>query len=1235
MINRRNTTQNIINSLIRGLRKVEKWLDKDNKSENEYGYEKLSPKTDIENNYFEEIEWAVGNNEITNIALGGPYGAGKSSIIKSYMDKRREHKYLNISLAYFSNEEGKDKPSTSNIEGNILKQMFYRVKHSKVPYSRYKRIKNTKLIYRIMIFLVAFFSICSGIGIFNPKLMNKISENIKLLNSTYSNIKLGYIYGIVFIITTFILLVKFIHFVNVNIKLTKISTKVSQSTVELSNHEDDKSIFNKNIDEILYFFEVNKYNIVVFEDIDRFDNIEIFVKLRELNELINNCEQIKKKVTFIYAIKEDMFEDGKNRTKFFDFIIPVIPVINSSNSIEIMSEKLEENNLDKYLDKKFINDITIYIDDMRILTNIYNEFRMYKSKLCNINLNMNNLFGIIVYKNIYPKDFAKLQFNKGMVAEIFNSKGEYISKTVEQIDNDIIEIEKKIKEANNEWIFDIDELKSLYLEFLNINKDRKIALSGVEYSYYDFKNNILTKPENIDKEIQYYTSSNYTSYITIKNILNCNGKKMSYHERENLILLKKEENMQQMKLKLDELNKKIESIKSLKVKDIIELNGIESIIDEKVRKEKLIIYLIRNGYIDEMYNSYVTYFYPGSLTKEDMKFIQSIKNQESLEFNYELYNIEKIIERVYLSEFKRPEVLNFKLLNFIIDNMDKYTVKYDEIISQLSNEKEISIDFINKYLFLYSAQNENKKTFLRSISKKWENIWKVIYKDSNFTKNRIDEYLIKLIDSLEIDDLVNINKNNLLSEYISKKENFLIITKNIINDTKIKELLKELSIKFNYINIDSVDKEMIDYIYNENLYSINKKMIKLLIEFYSPNIDLQKLENCNYTTIKESQCETLIKYIKENITLYIEEVFLSLENNLNESEESVIELLRNDSLEDKFKYNIIKKENILISDIRDVNENLWTDLFKHSRVLIDWFNILQYIKSKESELEILTKYINSECVCYKLANENINESNYELDENGVNKIYNYIINNEEISNEAFEMIINKLKELGCLFVNEKYFDEYITRNIETLEKDRLIILIELNLLELSKINYEYIKINLERMHIKMIEQNIERFFENYKDYTLDSKDIGELLKLDSFSYEQKDYIIGNIDMEEILDDGVYDALGEEIGLYLLKNNKKVSWSILNYMLNEDLTCFQKVWILSNQIEHLDIDYIIMALNKLGNGYEYLLKTGKRPMLDKNEANERLVKALEEKDYISSWNIKDNLIQVNRKKSLAG
>ncbi|MCG4734332.1 hypothetical protein L0M92_12010, partial [Casaltella massiliensis] len=45
---------------------------------------------------------------------------------------------------------------------------------------------------------------------------------------------------------------------------------------------------------------------------------------------------------------------------------------------------------------------------------------------------------------------------------------------------------------------------------------------------------------------------------------------------------------------------------------------------------------------------------------------------------------------------------------------------------------------------------------------------------------------------------------------------------------------------------------------------INQRMIKLLIGLYNHKFDLDKLENCNYTTIKESQCENLIKYIEEN-----------------------------------------------------------------------------------------------------------------------------------------------------------------------------------------------------------------------------------------------------------------------------------------------------------------------------------------------------------------------------------
>lgn len=46
-----------------------------------------------------------------------------------------------------------------------------------------------------------------------------------------------------------------------------------------------------------------------FEDLDRLDDPKIFVHLRELNNLLNNDDVIKKKpIVFVYAVRDDIFQ---------------------------------------------------------------------------------------------------------------------------------------------------------------------------------------------------------------------------------------------------------------------------------------------------------------------------------------------------------------------------------------------------------------------------------------------------------------------------------------------------------------------------------------------------------------------------------------------------------------------------------------------------------------------------------------------------------------------------------------------------------------------------------------------------------------------------------------------------------------------------------------------------------------------------------------------------------------
>ncbi|MEM5599585.1 hypothetical protein AAHB53_30410 [Niallia circulans] len=327
---------------------------------------------------------------------------------------------------------------------------------------------------------------------YHDTFLSKSFNSINTTNRIISVLLLSYItlYLLALIKSVFILIKK-------SIKLNQIT--ISNTTLDVNSVQDQNSIFDKYIDEILYFFKATNYNVIVFEDLDRFNSLNIFERLRELNLLINNSDEVKQRVIFIYAIRDDIFGQkddisySRNRTKFFDFIIPVIPIINSFNSGEILKEKLSKTPWSSKLSTDFINDITIYIDDMRILKNIYNEFILFNKNLGDINLNLNNLLAIIVYKNIYPIDYALLQFNKGIVYETFSSKSIFVEKAMKELQDKINELEIYIERIENETLESIHELESAYVEALGLYRNNHhynywIQIDGQNYDYNNAKN---------------------------------------------------------------------------------------------------------------------------------------------------------------------------------------------------------------------------------------------------------------------------------------------------------------------------------------------------------------------------------------------------------------------------------------------------------------------------------------------------------------------------------------------------------------------------------------------------------------------------------------------------------------------------------------------------------------------------------------------------------------------------
>ena len=424
-------------------------------------YKALTPTDSAEQveEYLEALTWALQQKDIHNIALAGAYGSGKSSIIETFLRREREKKRtivdrlrsrnqrisaisMKISMAEFEiwkEDAGKQEKTRRHDDSSqtlnevsewILKQIFYKVESNEIPQSRYHKLCRRAFWSDYTSVALALFLIVSLIFLFVPFTLDRMLALVDwiALQGAFSTV-MGALTLCLFVALVLAGAVYKWRFLFSNLKLKVLKLPAGTG---IESERESESVFNRHLDEIVYFFEVTKYRVVFFEDLDRLDEPNLFVRLRELNTLLNNSNAISKKpVVFVYAVRDDLF--GKeDRTKFFDFIIPVIPIINTTNSREVLLEWLrKEKEKDKYghnISEQFMRDVSPYIADMRILRNICNEFLIYKGTLKksrNTALVDHKIFAMILFKNLYPQDFAHIQAEQGIIKEVFAGKESY------------------------------------------------------------------------------------------------------------------------------------------------------------------------------------------------------------------------------------------------------------------------------------------------------------------------------------------------------------------------------------------------------------------------------------------------------------------------------------------------------------------------------------------------------------------------------------------------------------------------------------------------------------------------------------------------------------------------------------------------------------------------------------------------------------------------------------------
>lgn len=1200
---------------IKVLSKTELKLTKED-NPNPGGYDDLTPTSrgDEDKKYSKILEWALKNKNIKNIALTGSYGSGKSSIIKTFTREHREYSILNISLASFSDKDIKDNEDINRlIELSIMQQMFYHVKHRQIPDSRFKRIKNLRarnVVFKSFLFIIWLLAV---ITFFKPNFITAFSlwqeynlDNNKILSIIALCIS---ILGIAYAVS------KTFRIAN-NSKLNKLN--VQSGEIEIS-HDVDSSILNKHLDEILYFFEVTKFDIVIIEDLDRFNNTEIFTKLRELNILVNHSKQIDRRIVFLYAIKDDMFQD-KNRTKFFDFIIPVIPIINTSNSGEMLLNKFKETKLITEDESKdslsvdFISDVSMYIDDMRLLKNIHNEYVVYKEKL-DPKLNQNNLLAMIIYKNIFPSDFVDLHNDKGKVFSIFNKKKELIQSRLNKINEDIKNTRGEIQQIENVSVKDIEELRTIYILKI-IEKIPNAVSLQIDGRNCPFPN--CTEDENFEflqqnNNISYYyhTVRNYNqlnttaaqSSINFENIENAVDAELTYEERESLIIEKDNNKIESLKQTIEKLEKEKHDIKSWSLLQIAEKVEISSVFKD-IEDEKLIIYLLRNGYLNENYHDYISYFYEGLITKDDRDFLFSIKNRDALDFKFKLTKIENLLKKIKPKEFEYKETLNCSLLDYLLIHKTKYSEQYQILLSQICNKSRSSMLFIDTFL----SEGINVDLFIQDICNKWQSFWQHIT-TTDYSEEKKNAYLKAIITHLNVNEIKQQDVKLSLSTYIAGKNDFLSFVSGM-DEVKINATLKELNIKFSNLIQPETGNKVFDFIYENNLYRINYDMIKLFAITKGKIDDIIRLETENYTVINLSGTKPLIKYINDNIQVYISNVFLQIPDNTKESEESILSLLNNDKIkiEDRRKIADISENKVTkLSTV--TQQELKEYLINTSKVTPTWDNVIFYFSSIEKTIDnALVAFFNAEENYLELSKTKLNKEN-----DSAKSLMNQFIPNTAISDICFEKIM-----LSNPFV-------YSALDFQNLSERKISIMIGDTTLQSSPERFLFVKENFVGLHINLLERQPEKLIEKLADYTLDVSDISKILQSPKFKLEQKIHIIQNIDKSLIIGDVELSNIVCE----LLCNHAKIilDSDLFTALIRNSRSINSKIKLLNTYYDNFDESIITQSLTLLGEPYSEITNRGKKPSIPKNVITTTLVQKLQDSNYISSFKEKEDKIKI--------
>ncbi|WP_197477850.1 MULTISPECIES: hypothetical protein [unclassified Marinomonas] len=521
----------------------------------------------------------------------------------------------------------------------------------------------------------------------------------------------------------------------------------------------------------------------------------------------------------------------------------------------------------------------------------------------------------------------------------------------------------------------------------------------------------------------------------------------------------------------------------------------------------------------------------------------------------------------------------------MLGDTTNYFNQTQKLLEFLSSNFEASEDFFEAY---YTSGVE-----VTDLLSRLTNAWKGIVPAAIASNNNI-AHVTRLIANLPKSSLTALVCDfGELSKFVS--DNLLEVLVNV--PELAPERLKHLNFEVQDLSVITERSEIVRFMFEEGLFKLTLLNLEYIYKVILGNSDLEPLYERNFSAIRSTNNQTLIKRVERDYDLYLREILLKLPGSSEEDTVSILTLICQDGLDQENLKKYLINQTAQLPDLESVPERLHVMLFKIGEIKPTWKNCIAFMKSEGYTDEFLIDYLNQDVVRSTLL-----EHPMPSDSNSL-KLSKVIINADSLSDDAYREYAQALP---------KSFNKPPVE----LSSTKLGILIDEGKITFSKESLNAL-IDNNDLQQQFVVANISAYLEDPDSFELDDDFLEDLLRSE-IDHTTKLRIIELMDLESIVFLPKRSAL---IGPIIQNTNIEsfdLDANIVKSLIEHAEFADTKVKLLNKCHTDLNDDEIRQILANLPRPYSEIKKGYSIPTLRNTPENQDLVIWLDSRNIISSW-----------------